>query len=55
MPPVLVGGYHRPVELAQRLATIDVLSNGRLIAGLSVGWSKDEHDQMDVDFHMTLR
>ncbi len=48
---ILVGGYHRPVELAQRLATIDVLSNGRLIAGLSVGWSKDEHDQMDVDFH----
>ena len=48
---ILVGGYHRPVELAQRLATIDVLSKGRLIAGLSVGWSKDEHDQMDVDFH----
>ena len=23
---------------------------GRLIVGLSVGWSKDEHDQMDVDF-----
>jgi probable F420-dependent oxidoreductase len=48
---ILVGGYHRPVELAHRLATIDQLSNGRLVAGLSVGWSKDEHDQMDVDFH----
>jgi len=47
---ILVGGYHRPVELAQRLAAIDILSNGRLIAGLSVGWSKDEHDQMDVEF-----
>ena len=47
---VLVGGYHRPVELAQRLATLDHLSNGRLIVGLSVGWSKDEHDQMDVEF-----
>ncbi len=47
---VLVAGYHRPVELAQRMATIDVLSGGRLIVGLSVGWSKDEHDQMDVDF-----
>ncbi len=47
---VLVGGYHRPVELAQRLATMDILSGGRLVAGLSVGWSKDEHDQMDVDF-----
>jgi probable F420-dependent oxidoreductase len=47
---ILVGGYHRPVELAQRLATLDVLCGGRLIAGLSVGWSKDEHDQMDVVF-----
>ena len=47
---ILVGGYHRPVELAQRLATIDVLSGGRLVVGLSVGWSKDEHDQMDVEF-----
>ena len=47
---ILVGGYHRPVELAQRLATLDHLSGGRVVAGLSVGWSKDEHDQMDVEF-----
>jgi probable F420-dependent oxidoreductase len=47
---VLVGGYHRPVELAQRLATLDHLSGGRVVVGLSVGWSKDEHDQMDVEF-----
>ncbi len=47
---ILVGGYHRPVALAQRLATLDHLSKGRLIVGLSVGWSKDEHDQMDVEF-----
>lgn len=46
---ILVAGYHRPVELAQRLATIDLLSNGRLVAGFSVGWSDDEHLQMDVD------
>jgi probable F420-dependent oxidoreductase len=45
---ILVAGYHRPVELAQRLATIDVLSGGRLVVGLSLGWSADEHDQMDV-------
>jgi probable F420-dependent oxidoreductase len=46
---ILVAGYHRPVELAQRLTTIDVLSQGRLIAGFSVGWSDEEHAQMDVD------
>lgn len=46
---ILVAGYYRPVDLAKRLATIDVLSDGRLIAGLSVGWSEAEHLQMDVD------
>ncbi|KSU56758.1 MULTISPECIES: TIGR03619 family F420-dependent LLM class oxidoreductase [Gordonia] len=46
---ILVAGYHRPVELAQRLATLDVLSGGRLVAGLGVGWSDEEHRLMDVD------
>jgi probable F420-dependent oxidoreductase len=41
---VLVAGNHWPVSLAQRLATIDHLSNGRLIVGLGVGWSAEEHD-----------
>jgi len=48
---VLVAGYHRPVELAQRLSTLDVISGGRLIAGFGVGWSEEEHDQMGVDSH----
>lgn len=47
---IFVGGYHRPVELAQRIATLDLLSQGRIIVGFAVGWSEDEHDQMDVDF-----
>lgn len=47
---VLVGGNHYPVQLAQRLATIDQLANGRLDAiGLSVGWSVEEHRAMGVD------
>lgn len=46
---VLVAGYHRPVQLAQRLATLDLLSQGRLTVGFSVGWSDDEHQQMEVD------
>ncbi|SNS86951.1 TIGR03619 family F420-dependent LLM class oxidoreductase [Rhodococcoides kyotonense] len=46
---ILVAGYHRPIELAQRLSTLDVLSGGRLIAGLGAGWSDEEHAQMDVD------
>lgn len=46
---VLVAGLHRPVQLAQRLSTIDLLSEGRLVAGFSVGWSDEEHQVCDVD------
>ncbi len=46
---ILVAGLHRPVALAQQLATIDLLSEGRLVAGFSVGWSDEEHQVMDVD------
>ena len=46
---ILVAGYHRPVELAQSVATLDVLSGGRFVVGLSVGWSDEEHAQMGVD------
>ncbi|HUR75142.1 MAG TPA: TIGR03619 family F420-dependent LLM class oxidoreductase [Sporichthya sp.] len=47
---VLVGGNHYPVQLAQRLATVDQLAGGRLdVIGLSVGWSVEEHRAMGVD------
>lgn len=49
---VLVGGNHYPVQLAQRLATIDQLAGGRLdVLGFSVGWSVEEHSAMGVDPH----
>ncbi len=41
---VLVMGYRNPVPLAKSLATIDVLSGGRLRVGMGQGWSKDEYD-----------
>lgn len=47
---ILVTAYYRPLMLAKRLASIDVLSGGRLVAGLGLGWSKDEYDQMDTPF-----
>lgn len=47
---VLVGGNHWPVQLANELATIDQLSQGRLTAvGLGVGWSHEEHRAVGVD------
>jgi probable F420-dependent oxidoreductase len=45
---ILVTGYHRPVQLAKRVATVDVLSGGRMSLGLGVGWSADEHAQCDT-------
>src|SRR5215216_1162212 len=32
--------FHNPVVLARRFATLDILSHGRAIAGLGIGWSK---------------
>src|SRR5262245_55327176 len=36
--------WYNPVLLARTLATLDVLSNGRLRVGFGIGWSPDEYD-----------
>lgn len=42
---------HRPALLtAKTLATIDVLSNGRLIVGVGAGWLKEELELLGADF-----
>jgi probable F420-dependent oxidoreductase len=42
--------FHNPVVLARRFATLDVLSQGRVISGLGIGWSKDEYEVSGVSF-----
>jgi probable F420-dependent oxidoreductase len=42
--------FHNPVTLARRFATLDVLSGGRVIAGLGIGWSKDEYDVSGIPY-----
>jgi probable F420-dependent oxidoreductase len=47
---VLVLPYHTPIELARRIATLDVLSNGRAVLGCGVGWSRDEFEAAGTPF-----
>lgn len=47
---VIAMGLIDPVTTARRVATMDILSNGRIDLGLGSGWSKDEHDATGVAF-----
>src|SRR5215467_15846505 len=40
--------YYTPIMLAKRLATLDILSQGRIICGLGLGWSKDEYQASNI-------
>ena len=42
--------FHNPVVLARRFATLDLLSDGRAICGLGIGWSKDEYQVSNVPY-----
>lgn len=45
---VLVAPWYRPVLLARSLASLDVVSGGRLDIGLGLGWSHDEYEAAGV-------
>jgi len=42
--------FYTPVMLAKSYATLDVLSQGRVISGLGLGWSKDEYQASNIPF-----
>src|SRR6266404_3955365 len=52
---VFILGHRHPVVMAKMLTTIDVLSGGRLICGVGVGWWKEELDILGVPFHQRGR
>jgi probable F420-dependent oxidoreductase len=47
---VMVVPMRRTLELANSLASLDVLSRGRLTFGAGVGWSAGEYAALDEDF-----
>jgi probable F420-dependent oxidoreductase len=55
MPFVLNVGLRHPAVVAQDLASLDVLSGGRLEIGLGAGWNRMEHDAIGVPFEAAAR
>ncbi|SHN47303.1 TIGR03619 family F420-dependent LLM class oxidoreductase [Cryptosporangium aurantiacum] len=47
---VLVAPLRHPVILAKQLASIDVLSGGRVVAGIGSGWMAEEFDLLGVAY-----
>jgi probable F420-dependent oxidoreductase len=52
---VLCTDYHVPATLAKEAATVDVLSEGRLLLGLGCGWHADEYAAVGLDFEEAPR
>ncbi|HVE97947.1 MAG TPA: TIGR03619 family F420-dependent LLM class oxidoreductase [Mycobacteriales bacterium] len=42
--------FYSPVVLAKQLTTLDIVSGGRLVAGLGLGWSREEFAAAGVDY-----
>ncbi len=47
---IIILPQRNPVVLAKELASVDVLSNGRLIFGIGIGYLKPEFDAIGVPF-----
>lgn len=45
---VMIVPYRNPVVTAKMLATIDVLSRGRVTVGVGVGWLREEFEALDA-------
>jgi probable F420-dependent oxidoreductase len=42
--------FQNPVMLSKRITTLDVLSGGRVLVGLGIGWSKDEFQVSGIPY-----
>jgi probable F420-dependent oxidoreductase len=42
--------FHNPLILSKRFTTLDILSDGRALAGLGIGWARDEYQASGIPF-----
>jgi probable F420-dependent oxidoreductase len=47
---ILLAALRRPVVLAKQLATLDVISRGRIDLGVGVGWQREEYEAAGLEF-----
>jgi probable F420-dependent oxidoreductase len=47
---ILLAALRRPAVLAKQLATLDVLSQGRIDLGVGVGWQREEYEAAGLSF-----
>src|SRR5262245_50454267 len=47
---VLIVPYRHPFDVARRVATVDLLSGGRFVLGVGVGWLEDEFRLLEIPF-----
>lgn len=47
---ILIAALRRPVVLAKTVATLDVISDGRVDLGVGVGWQREEYEAAGLPF-----
>lgn len=52
---VVLAPFHDPIRLAEDFSVVDQISNGRVIAGLGIGWREEEFRAFDIEIESRVR